>query len=211
VERPTNGLAIASLVTALTCIPLLGLILGLFGLRQIRRRGDRGKGLAVAGVTINSVWTLAAAALTVLAVVGVVTQGNTRVRDLTAGDCFNTVHSSLSDYGGAGTPSTTVDVVSCDTAHDAEAYKVFALDPGPSGGYPGADAIARSASAQCDTYADDYLGGGQRPSGLHIYYFMPPADGWYRGDQSVICFFGSPTGKVSGSAKTAGNATGVGV
>jgi len=56
----TNALAIASLVTSLagffTCGigNILGLIFGVVGLVQIRRSGEGGRGLAVAGVVISA-------------------------------------------------------------------------------------------------------------------------------------------------------------
>jgi Domain of unknown function (DUF4190) len=56
-----NAMAIASLVCgclqvllfALPVFALLALVFGLVALGQIRRRGDRGKGLAVAGATLG--------------------------------------------------------------------------------------------------------------------------------------------------------------
>jgi hypothetical protein len=48
----TNGFAIASLVTAFLC-SLLGLIFGLVALSQIKRTGQGGYGLAVAGIVIS--------------------------------------------------------------------------------------------------------------------------------------------------------------
>jgi hypothetical protein len=65
---PTNGFAIAALICSLVVgwIPyvggLLGLIFGIIGLRQCNRTGDRGRGLAIAGIAIGAVgivlWTL---------------------------------------------------------------------------------------------------------------------------------------------------------
>ena len=65
-----------------------------------------------------------------LAVLGVFDEGNTKVENIRVGQCFNTVGHSLSDYDtGASGRSTTVDVISCDDEHDAEAFAVFTLDP----------------------------------------------------------------------------------
>lgn len=63
-EQKTNGLAIASLVTSLcgfiTCglAGLVGLILGIVSLTQIKKRGDRGFGLALAGTIVGAVLTI---------------------------------------------------------------------------------------------------------------------------------------------------------
>ena len=48
----TNGMAIASLVTAFFC-SLVGLICGIIALNQIKTSGQGGKGLAIAGIVIS--------------------------------------------------------------------------------------------------------------------------------------------------------------
>jgi Domain of unknown function (DUF4190) len=58
----TNGFAIASLVCAFVC-SLLGLIFGIVALSQINRTGQKGHGLAVAGIVISAVSLVAAVAL----------------------------------------------------------------------------------------------------------------------------------------------------
>ncbi|HYJ54744.1 MAG TPA: DUF4190 domain-containing protein, partial [Mycobacterium sp.] len=47
--RPTNGMAIASLICAFLFAPL-GIIFGHISLSQIKRTGEEGHGLAVAGL-----------------------------------------------------------------------------------------------------------------------------------------------------------------
>jgi len=193
------------------CMPV-GLILGLFGLRQIKRRGDGGKGLAVAGVTISSLGTLVSVLIIVLASLGVFDVGNTSVRDLKAGQCFNTVDHSLTDYGADGVRSTTVDVVPCADLHDAEAYAVLPLDAGPDGGYPGLDAAGDAAGSMCANAAGSYLDANTAASGMEVFYYMPPEDAWNDGDRDVTCFFGSPSGRVTGSVLSGGGqGAGVGV
>src|SRR3954452_15196587 len=53
---PTNALAIAALVCALTIAPV-GLGLGIAARRQIRRTGEQGDGLALAGIIIGGIVT----------------------------------------------------------------------------------------------------------------------------------------------------------
>jgi hypothetical protein len=202
VDRTTNGLAIASLVTSLVvaCLPLIGLLLGIFGLRQIRRTGQQGRGLAIAGIVISSVATVAVTLVVTLVVIGSFRTGNTRVTDLQAGQCFNTVGNSLSDYHG-GSRSTTVDVVPCAEEHDAETYRVFVLGPEFGGSYPGVERISDVANQKCSTYAQEYLGDASLADGMDIYFFLPPRSGWNRGDHSVTCFFGDRDGQVTGSVR----------
>ena len=69
--RPTNGMAIASLVCAFLFAPL-GIIFGHISLSQIKRTGEDGHGLAVAGLVISYLITIgsiiALVAFTVLTV-----------------------------------------------------------------------------------------------------------------------------------------------
>jgi hypothetical protein len=202
VERTTNGLAIASLVTAFTCIPLLATGLGIGGLRQIRRRGQRGRGLAIAGIVINAVATI----VVVLAVVLGATSdsGNTRVEDIKTGQCFNTVGEPLSKFGEGNHISRSVDVVSCDDEHDAEAFSVFTLDPTGHQAYPGAVTVAHEAGVRCASDARDYLGADPLPIGMDIFTYYPPASSWNDGHRSVTCFFGSRDGQVTGTVRDNG-------
>ncbi|WP_123029151.1 peptidylprolyl isomerase [Mycolicibacterium stellerae] len=55
--RPTNGMAIASLICAFVFAPL-GIIFGHISLSQIKRTGEEGHGLAVAGLVISYLITV---------------------------------------------------------------------------------------------------------------------------------------------------------
>ncbi|MEU3554235.1 DUF4190 domain-containing protein [Streptomyces fragilis] len=58
-KPPYNGLAITALVLGLLCcVPLAGVILGVIALVQIRKKGQRGKGLAVTGIVLSTIGTL---------------------------------------------------------------------------------------------------------------------------------------------------------
>lgn len=53
----TNVMAILSLVFAFVFTPL-GIIFGAIGLNQIKKTGEEGKGLAIAGLITSSIFTL---------------------------------------------------------------------------------------------------------------------------------------------------------
>jgi hypothetical protein len=67
----TNGLAIASLVLGILWLfwlgSLVGLVLGLVALKQIKRRNQGGRGIAIAGVVLSVLWL---AGLVVAVIVG---------------------------------------------------------------------------------------------------------------------------------------------
>src|ERR1700712_102843 len=69
--RPTNAMAIASIVCAFILAPL-GVIFGHISLSQIKKTGEEGRGLAIAGLVISymiTVLTIVVVALSVLFVV----------------------------------------------------------------------------------------------------------------------------------------------
>jgi hypothetical protein len=53
--RPTNTFAIISLVSAIAGAHLLGIVFGHIALVQIKRTGDDGRGLAIAGLIVGYV------------------------------------------------------------------------------------------------------------------------------------------------------------
>jgi peptidyl-prolyl cis-trans isomerase B (cyclophilin B) len=67
-QRPTNGMAIASLVCAFLFAPL-GIVFGHISLSQIKRSGEEGRGLAVAGLVISYLMTASTIVVVVCLVV----------------------------------------------------------------------------------------------------------------------------------------------
>ena len=55
----TNGMAIAALIVSLVSCGPVGLILGIISLNQIKVSGEQGRGMALAGVIIGALSTLA--------------------------------------------------------------------------------------------------------------------------------------------------------
>ena len=54
--RPTNGMAIAALITGIL-VPIVGIFLGHISLKQIKRTGEAGHGMALAGLICGYVFT----------------------------------------------------------------------------------------------------------------------------------------------------------
>jgi peptidyl-prolyl cis-trans isomerase B (cyclophilin B) len=69
--RATNSLAIASLVCAFVFAPL-GIVFGHMSLSQIKKTGEEGRGLAIAGLVISYLVTVATVVIVVVSVVMVV-------------------------------------------------------------------------------------------------------------------------------------------
>lgn len=72
--QKTNGLAIASLVSSFF-ISILGIILGFVALNQIKKSGEDGRGLALAGIIIGFVAIGITILIVILQVVALATLG----------------------------------------------------------------------------------------------------------------------------------------
>ncbi|MEV6963117.1 DUF4190 domain-containing protein [Streptomyces sp. NPDC051207] len=197
-----NGLAVGALVLGVLCfLPAVGLVLGLIALRQIRRRGERGRGMAIAGAVLSAaglaLWT---AALTTGAVSDA-WQGfkegvpGSSTFALDKGDCFESP-------GGMEGMTYDVDPVPCAGGHDGEVFAVVTL---PGGSYPGEGSLTDTADDKCyalqDTYAMD---GWAVPDHVDVYYLMPTEDSWRFGDQEITCVFGhtEEKGSLTGSLRS---------
>ena len=54
-KNKTNSMAVAGFILAFF-VPLVGLILSIMGYQQIQKSGEKGRGLALAGIIISAVW-----------------------------------------------------------------------------------------------------------------------------------------------------------
>ncbi|PYC78601.1 hypothetical protein C7C46_15985 [Streptomyces tateyamensis] len=143
----TNGLAIASLVTGLSCcLWPAALGLGIGALVQLRKRHQRGKGLAIAGVALGLLGLLVGIVSTTLVVVKgrISLTGKTKTTEqLRVGDCF-----TRSPFG------SQVVTVACDMHHDAEVAAVVHLS---ASSFPGSAAAQADAQQLCDAADFSYV------------------------------------------------------
>ncbi|MEU5346719.1 DUF4190 domain-containing protein [Streptomyces sp. NPDC020766] len=191
---PVNGLAIAALVLGILCfLPLVGLILGFFALSQIRKKGERGKGMAIAGMILSGIG--AAILALALATGGAAEfwdgfqEGAREAREngttfsVDEGECFDTPGGSLEGM------AYDVDTVPCDEEHDGEVFANFSM---ASGGYPGDSEITEAADDKCYTLQYAYaMDTWAIPDNVDIYYFTPTRDSWSLGDREISCLFGN--------------------
>ncbi|MFD6417115.1 DUF4190 domain-containing protein [Streptomyces sp. NPDC060194] len=202
---PVNGFAIASLVTGVLCfLPGVGLVLGAVGLLQIRRRRERGTGLAAAGMALSGVGLAVALLLGATGAAKDFADGfrydveaaarRGALADLAAGDCYDPV--------GRQDDEEVSEVVkrSCAQPHAGEVFAVFPVEGFDS--YPGdekLDAIGadtcweRQTAFTMDTWAV--------PAGVEMYYFVPLEESWRLGDRSVTCAMVDERGRRKGSVR----------
>lgn len=200
-----NGLAIASLVLGIVCcIPPLGLILGLIALSQINRRGQRGKGMAIAGSILSGIST---ALLAVALATGGISDAWNGFRDgmeeasrsrstldLRKGDCF-TVPGELERE------TASVTVVDCAKQHEGEVTGSFKLAQFDS--WPGEAAVEPVAESRCEEINNGYVPDASAvPDNVDMYYYMPSKRSWGLGDRSVTCALAATDGKLTGSLRS---------
>ncbi|GAA2649881.1 DUF4190 domain-containing protein [Streptomyces vastus] len=199
---PVNGFAIAALVLGILCfLPLIGLILGFIALAQIRKKGERGKGMAIAGVILSGLGT---AFLVFAFASGGAAEFWERFKEgaregatfsVDKGECFDTPEGSLEGV------AYDVDKVPCADKHDGEVFANFQTD---GGSYPGDAAITEAADEKCYTLQAAYaMDSWAVPDNVDIYYFTPTSQSWDLGDREISCFFGNkdPSAGLTGSLR----------
>jgi hypothetical protein len=201
-----NTLAVASLllgVIGITVIgAILGIVLGILALGQIRRTGQRGRGLAIAGLAFSALW---------LALIGAYfmfhggkspspppassrhssspTPGpstsassgslSTNVFSLRPGQCFQNPPASQTVLG-----VTYVTVVPCGKPHNAQAFVQFTAK-GTS--YPGTDALKRQADTGCHARIRGNVQTSKIKNSMTLHYLYPLAASWTSGHRTITC------------------------
>ena len=198
VSRPatgTNGFAIASMILGiLGCVPggvLPSVIFGFVALRQIRRTGERGRGLAITGLVASGAWVALTLAFVCLGVAGGM------IDDPATGD--------PPPAAPALRPGTCVNdplkdepvPVPCDVPHDGEVFAVFDLPDGP---WPGRDELRTRAESRCAGRFGRYLGDPGKAAELDFTYLSPRRQSWPE-DRAVICIGFDPAGPTTGSLR----------
>lgn len=204
----TNGFAIASLVLGIIGGALLSVIFGILALRQIKERGEKGRGMAITGLVLSGVWAVLACGGIVLGAVldandtssassstpfgtidepDVTSGGNGSVYELQVGDCVNDLTTNVTVYD--------IPTTSCDLPHEGEVFAVYDL---PAGAYPGDDVADEEAFNGCDERYDSYA--TKDVEDIQIYYLSPTEDSWLL-DRSVVCIATPESGTLTGSLK----------
>jgi len=200
-SRGTNGFAIAALIFGIIGGALLGFIFGFIALSQTKRTGQNGRGLALAGVILSSLWTILIVVAIILAVTtsarrdsgGSVTEGGSiSATALKVGDCVNGLKNTTNLLSLPGVP--------CAQAHEGEVFAVFDL---PAGEYPGSAAVDDEVSKECNTRLGAYSPSAETDPDVGLFSVYPLEQNWRRGDRQVVCLAtassgGTTTGSIRG-------------
>ncbi|MEY9946098.1 DUF4190 domain-containing protein [Kitasatospora sp. GAS1066B] len=190
----TNGLAVTSLVTGLTCcLWPAALGFGIAALVQLGRRRQAGRGLAVAGVVLGVLGLLGSVVTGVGLVIGFrdAKASTTTVGaapgsgpfGLRPGDCFT----ERTTPGGIQRVRTA-----CDAPHYGEVMSTVTL---ADDHFPGAPAVANEASGMCQSAELSYiLDPWARPATVGIRYVYPNTQArWDSTRHAALCFLHDTT------------------
>ena len=194
----TSGFAIASLIFGLLGGILLSVIFGIVALVQIKKRGQTGRGMAIAGLVLSGCWVLLIGVGIAVAVIsdsgndattaGGTNSGSVAVTTLKPGDCLN----GISTGSGA---IEDLPVISCALPHEGEVYAVFELPAGP---WPGDTQVQQQAEKRCESELDQYA--AKPPATVEVLYLHPLRQSWSR-DRGVTCVATDEKGATMGSIR----------
>jgi Septum formation/Domain of unknown function (DUF4190) len=169
----------------------LSVIFGFVGLQRIRRLGQRGQGLAIAGLILSLAWAgvfVAVGAVsngtaTRQSSTGPIThRGDLSVFALATGDCFD---------NPAGTRDIdSVTAIPCTQPHDSQVFAKFHLH-GDNAAYPAPDALSKMADAGCNSRTGS-IDKPKTTAGMTIRVLFPAQDAWAGGQRTVSCLIVSP-------------------
>jgi hypothetical protein len=186
VRPPTDGFSIAALVLGILPFTagLLGIVFGILGLRRTAGGKRSGRGMAIAGIVLGSLWLagigiatgfVATSSGTPHHAVDAAAPQDVDIDSLKVGECINESPDQA---------PITVPLVPCSQPHDSEVFAVFSLTGRK---YPGDAAVVRFAQGGCDKRFDAYVGTAADSDNWDIGYYTPTADTWSVGDRRVFC------------------------
>jgi len=191
---PTDGFAVATLITGIVPLVPFTLILGVVALIRIARTGARGRVLAITGLILAGLWAIAGAAAAAVLVTHhppAKPAALPRIFQLHTGQCLN---SGLNGMSG-------VHVLPCSQPHSGEVFGTFQL---AGHRYPGSAALQREAGSGCVSRLSGYLNPQLSASSLTESYVYPGAGAWAAGERTVVCTVRSTAGPLTGSVRGAG-------
>ncbi|QKG26290.1 DUF4190 domain-containing protein [Actinomadura verrucosospora] len=186
-QRRTNPYAKAALAAGLIGMVLFAIGFAIAAFVQIKRRGEKGRGLVVGGLAASLVWIVAGAVVAVVATssllspkrdsAGHITKsGKTVLSRLKTGDCFT----------GFGKDETRVIVTAlpCTRPHDGEIVAEAMLSEG--GLQPGEEGLEAEATKLCMDRLD-FLTKSRYHKDLEVYVEKPDLAARDNGDRDVTC------------------------
>jgi hypothetical protein len=202
--RPFSAWAIVAFIFGLIGGIPIAIGAGIAALVRIPRRGQRGKGLAIAGLALSGVWVI----IVILGVIGAASNdnspgvsasappsgsvhkhGNISVFSLANGDCFNNPPGTTSVENVAAIP--------CTQPHSAQVFAEFNLT-GSDFSYPGQAQVEKQAQNGCNARLSA-LDKPKLNNSMTIHFLFPQEAAWISGQRTVNCLIVNPTPTLTSS------------
>ncbi|MEV7022923.1 DUF4190 domain-containing protein [Kitasatospora sp. NPDC093558] len=211
--KRTNGFAIAALVTGLVCAWPVALVLSIVAMVQIRKRDERGMGMAVTGLVFGTFGVM----ITAFGFLGAMVApdpvngaapkapaGSVRWSALKSGDCFSTPDGGArTDPDGGDDTVYWVRKVPCSAPHHGEVAGSSPIPDGYGDPYPGESAVRQRAAELCHSVLDSYaLDQWAIPDGMDEVYLYPTSGNWKSGERYVTCAFEDRDAEHVGTVRT---------
>ncbi|MBO2459647.1 septum formation family protein [Actinomadura sp. LCR2-06] len=184
VQRRTNPYAKVALAAGIIGMILFSVGFAIAAFVQIRRRGERGRGLAVGGLAASLVWIVVGGLIAATVLLSperdgsgqITASGKTVLSRLKTGDCFT----------GFGEEASQVIVTAlpCTRPHDGEIVADAALPD--DNDFPGDKGLEAEANKVC-TDRLEFLTKSRYYKDLEIYVAKPGEPAWRSGDRQVVC------------------------
>ncbi len=168
----TNWWAVISLVFGVLGGVLISVVCGIVGLNRAKK-GQGGRGMAIAGLVLSGLWIVGIVALVVFLVV--VDKGTVSATEVKAGDCLKELPSSGLVI--------TVDTAPCGEPHTGEIFSVMTM---PDGDFPGQFAIEEYQN-KCAPELAKYAPDAAADPDVGLFVLYPSEDSWGQGDRIVTC------------------------
>ena len=168
----TNWWAVISLVFGVLGGVLISVVCGIVGLNRAKK-GQGGRGMAIAGLVLSGLWIVGIVALVVFLVV--VDKGTVSATEVKAGDC-------LKELPASGLV-ITVDTAPCGEPHTGEIFSVMTM---PDGDFPGQFAIEEYQN-KCAPELAKYSPDAAADPDVGLFVLYPSEDSWGQGDRIVTC------------------------
>jgi Septum formation len=168
----TNWWAVISLVFGVLGGVLISVICGIVGLNRAKK-GQGGRGMAIAGLVLSGLWIVGIVALVAFLVF--FDKGTVSATEVKAGDC-------LKELPASGLV-ITVDTAACGEPHTGEIFSVMKM---PEGDFPGQFAIEEYQN-KCAPELAKYSPEAAEDPDVGLFVLYPSEDSWGQGDRTVTC------------------------
>jgi hypothetical protein len=169
---------------------LLSVIFGCIALSKIRQTGQKGRGLAIAGLVLSGFWVLAIGSFVAFGAAGTTTA---KPADRVAAGTVFALHSG-DCYTRSGQNPAETTTTACTAPHDGEIYGIAAPH---DGAYPGEAKLQESGTQECQALVKSFFTKTTPAANLRVQVYIPSADGWDMQYRSAMCAFENQSGQLT--------------